>query len=250
MKMEDLKSGFEERLKEIETYLDFLDALEYKVQQGIPRFGETGSTVTPQQQKILYSSVYLQLYNLVESTINTLLDTISELLINSKLRPSDLSSEFRKAWIRCFTNTHKDLSYDKRLEASLALHDHIMQGLPISESVFSRGGGANWDDQNIYELSTKLGLPLNISKEANKAAKKPVKDGMGTLVLIREYRNKLSHGDLSFVECGENTTVNDLREIKDAVTLYMREVISEFTLSIDSQMFLVPERRKAGSIVQ
>jgi hypothetical protein len=242
--MEDLRNRFEERLQEIEAYLDFLDALEKQVQGGIPKFGETGESVTPQQQKILYSSVYLQLYNLIESTINTLLESLSDLLVRSNLRPNDLSIEWRKAWIRSFTRTHVDLNYDKRLEAALDLYDHLAQGLSISEAVFVRGiGGANWDDIKIHELSTQLGLSLKISKEASKAIKQPVKNGMGTLVLIKEYRNKLSHGNLSFVECGEDTTVSDLRQIADAVKIYMREVISGFTSSINKHEFLALELR-------
>ena len=56
--------SFEERLIEIESYLELLEALENQVRRGLPQFGEDGSTITVQQQKILYSSVYLQLYNL------------------------------------------------------------------------------------------------------------------------------------------------------------------------------------------
>jgi len=66
--------SFEERLIEIESYLELLEALENQVQEGLPQFGGDGSTITVQQQRILYSSVYLQLYNLVESTVTKCVD--------------------------------------------------------------------------------------------------------------------------------------------------------------------------------
>ena len=62
-----LTRAFEERLQEIEAYLDLLATLEDQIRSGPPRIGE--AIVTSQQQKILYSSVYVQIYNLVEATI-------------------------------------------------------------------------------------------------------------------------------------------------------------------------------------
>lgn len=72
--MDDFAQAFEERLQEIETYLDLLEVLEKQVQEGSPRIGKKGTKITVQQQKILYSSVYLQLYNLVESTVTRCVD--------------------------------------------------------------------------------------------------------------------------------------------------------------------------------
>ena len=65
-----LSQTFEEQLQEIETYLDLLEVFE--VQAG--RIGE--ATITAQQQKILYSSVYLQIYNLVEATITWCVEAV------------------------------------------------------------------------------------------------------------------------------------------------------------------------------
>jgi len=61
-----IADSFEERLHEIDAYLDLLDALQRQAQSGPPKIGDF--VITAQQQKILYSSVYLQLYNLVEAT--------------------------------------------------------------------------------------------------------------------------------------------------------------------------------------
>ena len=60
--MDQLTQIFEGALQEIEAYLDLLEALERQVREGPPRIG--GAAITTQQQKILYSSVYLQLCDL------------------------------------------------------------------------------------------------------------------------------------------------------------------------------------------
>jgi hypothetical protein len=244
--MDDLNQAFEERLQEIETYLDLLEGLERQVREGLPQFGENGATITPQQQKILYSSVYLQLYNLVESTVTRCVDTISKLVVDLGLRPDDLCVELRQEWVRVVARTHIDLNYENRLKSALFLCDHLVQALPISNFILEKGGGGNWDDEEIHKFSKRLGLPLRISSKAQQAVKRPFKNDMGTLALIRDYRNKLAHGNLSFAECGENTTAHDLRQLTDRVALYMREVVCCFKSSIDGYEFLLPERRPKG----
>ncbi|MFN5856519.1 MAG: MAE_28990/MAE_18760 family HEPN-like nuclease [Pseudanabaenaceae cyanobacterium] len=240
--MDDFIQGFEERLQEIETYLDFLEAVDEQVQQGNPQLGENGAIITPQQQKILYSSVYLQLYNLVESTVTRCLDSISRHVVDQSLKPRDLSFELRQEWVRGIARTHIDLNYEKRLESAMNLCNHLVDTLPISDFTLEKGGG-NWDDEEIYRFSQRLGLRLNISNNARQAVKQKIKNDMGTLTLIKDYRNKLAHGNLSFAECGENTTAYDLRQITNRVAVYMREVVYFFKLSIDNSEFLAPERR-------
>ncbi|TAD92967.1 MAG: hypothetical protein EAZ98_24445 [Oscillatoriales cyanobacterium] len=219
--MEDLSQAFEERLQEIETYLDLLESIQEQVQGGTPQIGE--ATITPQQQKILYSSVYLQLYNLVESTITRCVDAVSNAVVNQSSRPKDLSIELRPEWVRCTARTHTDLNYENRL--------------------VEKGGGGNWDDEEIYKLSKRLGLSLNISRDANRAVKQPFRDDKGALSLIKSFRNKLAHGNLSFAESGNNITVSDLRDLTERTALYLREVVNCFKSSIDAHEFLMPERR-------
>ena len=50
--MDILSEAFEERLQEIETYLDLLDSLERQLRDRQPVLG--GVPITAQQQKILY----------------------------------------------------------------------------------------------------------------------------------------------------------------------------------------------------
>lgn len=241
--MEDFGQAFEERLKEIEAYLDLLDALQKQVQSGLPQLGDNGITITVQQQKILYSSVYLQLYSLVESTVSRCVDAMTTVIVSKKLKPNDLSKEFLSEWVRFTARTHIELNYDNRLENALYLCDHFVNSLPISKFEVQQGGGGNWDDQEIYKLSKRLGLTMNFSKDTQHLVKQPLKDDLGALKLIKKYRNQLAHGNISFSECSEGVTAGDLRDLTDRIASYLREVVACFQQSIDSESFLLPERR-------
>lgn len=88
----DLNGAFEDRLQEIDAYLTLMDALERQIQVGPPRIG--GELITAQQQKILYSSVYLQLYNLVEATATWCVEAVASAAADGgRWRPNDLTIE-------------------------------------------------------------------------------------------------------------------------------------------------------------
>jgi len=233
---------FEERLQEIEVYLDFLGALERQIQEGPPKLG--GAPITAQQQKILYSSVYLQLYNLVEATITRCMDAVSAAAAgNGRWFPGDLTAELRREWVRASARTHANLTAEKRLKSAIELCELLVRALPLPKWKVERGQRGNWDDEEIRAIAKRLGLDLRISKEVYAGVKQHFRDERGPLSLVKDLRNRLAHGDVSFAECGEGVTVSDLRDLKDRTASYLAEVIAAFRTYIDGYEFLIPQRR-------
>jgi hypothetical protein len=66
---------------------------------------------------------------------------------------------------------------------------------------------------------------------------------MGPLVLVKDLRNRLAHGEISFTECGENATYTDLAKVKHLVARYLRAVVDHFTAYLEEQKFVRPEKR-------
>lgn len=244
MTLDVLTQTFEERLQEIDTYLDLLDALERQVQEGPPKIG--GATITAQQQRILYSSVYLQLYNLVEATATWCVDAVAAAAADgARWHPGDLSDELKREWVRATARTHADLNIEKRVTTTMAFCDHLIRALPVSNWSIERGGGGNWDDLEIEEMTARLGCELRVSPEAYKGVKRFIREDKGTLALVKFLRNRLAHGSLSFSECGDGVTVADLRDLRNRAARYLREVVQAFRSFIDEYRFLVPHRRPA-----
>lgn len=232
---------FEERLAEIYSYLDLLDALEQQVREGIPQLELNKNNryvITPQQQKILSAAVYIQLYSLVEATITKCLEGITQSIFARQVNPKNLSEQLRREWVRYVAHTHEDLNDEKRLEYAIKLFEYLIELQPIEEFIIEKNV-RNWDDEEIYRISRRIGLELEISNEASRAVKEKLRNEMGALKLIRDYRNKLAHGNLSFSECGDNVTAIYLRNLTERVDLYLRDVISSFQKLIDGDGFLI-----------
>jgi hypothetical protein len=242
--MEELFTRFEERFSEIAAYLQFLDGIETVVRSGIPRLGEDGPVVTTQQQRILYSVVYLQLYNLVEATVTSCLDAVSKAAIRRAMcAPGDLTTEMRREWVKHIARTNVSMGPEKRLEDALALCNHLVAALPVSEFEIEKGGGGNWDDEAIRRVAERIGFKLRVRRATEKGVKRKIRNDLGAMALIVDLRNGLAHGTLSFVECGQDDSAAELRALAESVATYLREVVAAFVSYIEEYRYLVPERR-------
>jgi hypothetical protein len=241
--MEELSLAFEERFAEIEAYLQFLEGIEKEARLGPPRLGKEGIVITTQQQRILYSSVFLQLYNLIEATVGRCLDGVTQAaMMAGTWTPADLTDKLRREWVRVMARTHVDLNYEHRLEHALALCEHLVGSLPVVAFKVEKSGGS-WDDDAIRTIATRLGFDLCVDGSVYNAIKRPFKDDLGAMSLVKKLRNDLAHGSISFAECGENLTVAELRQLTDCVSEYMRQVVRAFKTYIEGRQYLVPAKR-------
>ncbi len=241
--MLDVRERFESRLGEVEDYLELLSRLDDEARRTpkLPSIG--GVTLTRTQQGILYSVVYLQLYNLMEATVTWCLEAVSQAAAEGgRWRPSDLCEGLRREWIRQTARTHTELIPEHRLAWATAMCDHLIQSLPVRRLEIECGSG-NWDEDQVRAATQRIGLELRLSKEVFSLIKQPVRDEKGPLVLVKDYRNRLAHGSISFAECGEGVSTEDLTRVKDRTAGYLREVVRAFELYIADHRYLSPDAR-------
>jgi hypothetical protein len=242
--MSVLREAFDERLEEVNAYLRFLTAMEARTQGGVPKFEGSTEPITPQQQKLLYASVYLQLYSLVEATVTLCIDAVADAAAaDERWAPRDLAEPLRKEWVRSKARTHVDLTYEHRLREVVAVVDRLLDSLPVDTFEIHKGGGGNWDDQAIEKMSVRLGCVLNISAAVTTSVKRPFRDELGPLRLVKSMRNRLAHGEMSFAESAEQVTVTELNTLAGAVIAYLGEVVDRFVVYVNDHEYLIPERR-------
>ena len=232
----DVRAEFDDRVQEIYSYLDLLDAIDTAVRGGSPKIGT--ATVTTQQQRMLYSSVYLLLYNLTEATVTWCLKAITHSTTSPGIYAAGhLSDPILKEWVKTIARTNVSLNEDNRLSEIFAFCKLILGGAQLSQWSIGAGGGGNWDDLAIEDVAKRLGVNLTVSKPALTAIKRRVRDDLGPLGLVKQFRNKLAHGEISFTDCGL-VTPSDLRTLADSIIAYLGEAIDQFVTYVKSRGFL------------
>lgn len=230
MTLELVRSVFDDRVYDIESYFELVNNIELAISSGgaVLHFNGNSYTVKPEQQKIMYSSIYLHLYNLIESTISTLIDAVERhatLGINGQL---DLLTEnMRKLYVTSVAAPYELLTNEKRLEKALLLFEQVLNLKPINIKI-PPGGGGNWDVTEIEKLSKSIGVNVNLSSPLKQKVMRPFRDDKTPIRLIKEIRNKLAHGSISFAECGSNHVASDFRQLIDIVKDYLKYVIDQY----------------------
>lgn len=124
---------------------------------------------------------------------------------------------------------------------------HLVESLPVAGFEIAKGGGGNWDDKNNEKIAQRIGCTIVLNKRVRTAVKRPIRDELGAMGLIVSLRNKLAHGNLSFAECGQSETPEELKDLASRVADYLRVVTAAFSKYLDDQEYLRPERRSVGA---
>jgi hypothetical protein len=238
-----LESAFDERLSEVDAYLNFLAQLESAAHVGAPKFEGDANPLSPRQIQILRAGVFVQLYNLVEATMTRCLDALSAASSSGSWRAADLIPAFRKEWIKVVVAANKEMNADNRLRYAVGLADVLVRAEPLQGFKLDKGGGGNWNDTNIEDMLERVGLRLRLTPVVRAAAKRKFRDDLGPLALVVKLRNDLAHGSISFSECGENETASGLREISHNTAMYLRSVVRAVERYIERHEFIEEDRR-------
>ena len=243
-----VEGAFEERLAEVAAYLSFLQELESAAQSGSPRFAPSGLALSAQQICILRAGIFVQLYNLIESTMTKSLEALAQATCSGQWRAAQLVPGLRKEWMKVISGANKELSADRRLLNIVVLADALIQAMPLQQFRLEYGGGGNWNDSNIEAMLGRVGLSLVLPDAVRTAAKRHFRDELGPLALVVKLRNDLAHGNISFAECGASETVGGLSEIVNNTALYLRHVVQAVQAYIDGHGFLEEAHRPNNQV--
>lgn len=232
--MENVILRFEERVEELEAYLRFLIAIEqpatrfYKA--GVARGRAAGIDQTC--IKVMRATAFLMIYNVVESAIRSAFEALYERIALEKQTIDTVTEDVRKLWIgqRHRAKNKTSASADTYRKLVEEVVDHILAKAVLELDVKQLSIAGSLDANAIRHVCELHGIPkLRVHHRAG---------GGAELVTVKQQRNALAHGNISFSECGQQYTAKDLKRIKGQAVVFVRSVLRNIKRYEDQQEYV------------
>ncbi|RZK04551.1 MAG: hypothetical protein EOO46_16450 [Flavobacterium sp.] len=225
--MTTVLSDFEARVLEIERYFELLNLLISKEAELHFRNNRQPQTFTVDAElsKILRANCFLILYNLAESSIRQSILEIHDQISSKQLKFQEVKDEIKKVWLN---NKYKNFKTTSNEDILIAITNIANDMIDIRFDESGTNLGGNVDAQKIREFARKLGFSDKTHHKLNNGSK---------LHIVKNRRNHLAHGNISFANCGREYSIEDLEKIKNQVVKYLRNVLKNIKKFIDEEQF-------------
>ncbi|WP_159592417.1 MAE_28990/MAE_18760 family HEPN-like nuclease [Streptococcus halichoeri] len=173
--------------------------------------------------KAMKSNATIMLYNLVEACVRSTMSNYYVKFNYSRRSYTETVKQLKKLWIQHSTKEFTESNMSKNIFEMIekAMDNEYTVSLDF-EKYFSLSGNA--DLREIKSILDKHGISYESSEFKNYG---------GALKSIKDMRNSLAHGNISFEENGKNLTVNDISQYKDQTYLcleYFMDVVESVNL--------------------
>lgn len=219
----NLRDDFDKKTEEILKFLeliDFLDKANADVISANIKFENTSEI-----RKTLKGTVYILLYNLIESTMREAICFIHDTIEEKGINFDDLKTELKREVLKRIK--HESLKIETLLSK---LTNGISKGLPLgtfdSKNLFS----GNIDRKEINSKSKIYGFFTQTDYTQTKHGE--------DLSTVKEYRNSLAHGNCSFSEAGMNSSHEDLKNLSCQVIAYLDSILTNISTYVRNQSYL------------
>ena len=201
---------FNARLQETQVFLSLLG----EIQRPRGRFRAVRGAM-PDCVPILKACAFLLIYNLVESSVRSAFEEVYSHVEQDGSSFSGLTADIQRLWLaQQFSDAPPDsANRNTYLDISKRLANDIAAAKPLSMDARKRPISGNLDADQIRELCRRHGSVLSVSKWAKGGVE------LGT---VKIQRNALAHGLKSFVECGREYEITDLRRILLQTTHFLK----------------------------
>lgn len=212
---------FQERVAEIESYLDFVKT----VGDGsthLRRASDNTSAYTSANQDDLLrtfkASALLMLYNLMESSVKNSVESIFD-----ELEKQTVSFDGCREEIRLVV-----LGNMRQHSAQILVPMLNVLATDVVTKTFRKADicSGNIDAREIKGVARQYGFSEPKSRGDR-------------LLTVKTQRNDLAHGSKSFAEVGRSFSVEDILQIKQDVVDYLREMLNNVTSYLDAKSYLI-----------
>jgi hypothetical protein len=227
--MQKVIDDFEKRVKEVDTYF-----------RNLKHLSTPGALLTlPQSLSVNIDAEFLEmiksnwlliLYNLIEFAIREGILEIYSKIEKDGFCYETLRPEIRDIWIkshyRKIFNPKSNWNTAQK-EAALMLENvanHTI--IQLGEEAIPLSG--NLDAKEIRRICELHKISYAVA---------PAAKGGYQFLAVKSKRNELSHGNISFLECGQELTLDDLEEIKNEVIIFIRCILNNMKDYADNKQY-------------
>lgn len=227
--MQIISAELEIRKREVDNYIRSVEKMEC---------GEY--TITGAQSEIdsillrtsIKASIVLMLYNVVESTMTKCLTRIHEVIKQNNLHYSQLNEQIKKVILSYYEMAMRTMNQSD--DVNKVADIHIKQIELIKDRAFFQ---LSYDELIEYYPLYSGNLDAKQIKNILKKYGIIFEEKSSELKTIKEYRNHLAHGEMSFEEVGRAVSIQQLRVMYNSVFTFWEKVIVITSTYLDEKSF-------------
>ena len=234
--MEIAYNVFHERREEISEALDIITKL--------------GKTTPPDPQPLVTqrAATLVMEYTWIEATITEALRAVIRKVKNDQVRTENLNQSLKYRFLAVQTadsmpNLEKLAQFITKIQRLSAFLDG--EAIP-SESSFPPAKyvkslmekSGNIDHEAIKKICKYLGLKFDKKIHEHYTEQKALTRAQECLTGLKNDRNRLTHGEVSFKELGANRTEKDLTETFRIIDEYLYAILDIFNEYLENQEYL------------
>lgn len=183
---------------------------------------------------IFKSNIFLMMYNIIEYTVLGLINCIYDEIRMQKLSYTDVNNSIRKVWRKSVLKAAKDpgANFNTFLKKNEEIINDILSHTTLNIYARESLPSGNLDGTSIKETFESHGIPI----KTNSSNFRP--DILGS---IKDNRNKLAHGSVSFVEAVRDDSIQDFEKYFKFITLFLEELIDVVSEYIETKKYKVEQ---------
>ncbi|WJV52933.1 MAE_28990/MAE_18760 family HEPN-like nuclease [Prodigiosinella aquatilis] len=225
--MESFREDFDNRSGEILAYLDLLRFIESAGAEIVSSDKNDKFSITAEARKTLKGTVYILLYNLIESSMREAICFIHDTIYYRNIAFDDLKDTLKKEILKRLK--HDSVNVEKLI---VSLTKGISCGISIGTFNKQKLFSGNIDKDEIKDKSAVYGFSISTDYKHTKHGE--------NLTLVKQHRNDLAHGNVSFSEIGKNVSYQDLENVSLEIIAYLDGVTKNIEQYVNTNGYLAP----------
>ena len=228
--MQQLFDEFEERKEEIDCYFKFLRKITSQTYALKNTRSNKDICLDSRIQKILKANTFLLLYNLVESTVKNSIRFICQEIVKENIQYNNIVEGLQKQWVKVHTRQRLQSTNDEKLRDGVKfIIDKTLNEFIQFEGDYEIKYRDNIDTEVMFAIARDFGFKLNFAKSLK---------GGYRIGEIKDKRNFLAHGNITFSNCGQNLSMEDLTAYKNDTYGVLKKFLSVVKTYLEKKKYI------------